>query len=88
MGTKEVTEYAECRGCGLKLNGTPYYMGGCAYHPVTGERCKVNFYGGYVCSEHCDRESSQELEDSMPGHHPGENLSCYAKNSLNDNWGE
>jgi len=88
MGTKEVTENAECRGCRMELRGTPYYMGGSAYHPITGEMCKVNFYGGYVCSESCDRRSSQELEDTMPGHDSGGSLSCHAKNSLNDNWEE
>ncbi len=42
-------ETAICRGCGKILNGKPYYMGGDAYDPVTKERARVNFYGGFVC---------------------------------------
>ena len=80
-------EVATCRGCGMVLRGKPYYMGGNAYHPETGERCRKNHYGGYVCSEGCDRRSSQRLEDSMPGAGPsGGSLSCFAKSSLNRNW--
>lgn len=80
-------ETATCRGCGKKLNGKPYYMGGQAYHPVTNERCKVNFYGGFVCSETCDRNSSLELERTMPGHNRNQiTLSCDAQNDLNKNW--
>jgi hypothetical protein len=65
--TKDQNETAVCRGCGRKLNGKPYYMGGAAYHPETGERCKVNHYGGFVCSRQCDKRASHELENSMPG---------------------
>lgn len=60
-------EVATCRGCGKELKGKPYYMGGTAYHPRTNERCKVNFYGGFVCSDKCDKRASYELEASMPG---------------------
>lgn len=56
---------AICRGCKRVLNGKPYYFGETAYHPETGERCKINFYGGFVCSEQCDRDASRELEASM-----------------------
>lgn len=62
------TEKAKCRGCGMTLNGKPYYTGGNAYNPIDGERCKVNYYGGFVCSSACDYNSSLRLEQSMPGH--------------------
>jgi hypothetical protein len=69
MSTEET---AVCRGCGKQLVGPPYYMGKRAgqsvYDPVTKEDAKVNFYGGYVCSEACDYRASLELEQSMPGH--------------------
>lgn len=59
---------AVCRGCGRVLRGKPYFMGGFAYHPITGKRCPANFFGGFVCSEQCDRKASLEQEQSMPGH--------------------
>lgn len=81
-------EHAVCRGCGMVLRGKPYGAGGAAYHPQTGERCPANFYGGYVCSEACDRCASLELERSMPGHGPGQQtLGCYAQDRLRRNWG-
>ena len=46
---------AKCRGCGKALKGTAYHLGGPAYDPVTGKQVKVNFYGGYICSDNCDR---------------------------------
>ncbi len=58
---------ATCRGCGIGLNGTPYHLGGVARHPVTREDCRVNHYGGWVCSEDCDRRASIEHERTMPG---------------------
>jgi hypothetical protein len=60
-------EKATCRGCNKELNGKPYYMGGQAYHPRTNERCKVNFYGGFVCSDECDKRANYDHEASMPG---------------------
>lgn len=60
-------ETATCRGCGIVLDGKPYYMGGSAYHPRTRERVLTNFYGGYVCSQSCDRNAAMDLEASMPG---------------------
>ncbi len=80
-------ETAKCRGCGQELRGEPYYKGGAAYHPDTGERCKVNHYGGFVCSETCDRNSSVRLETSMPGG-PFTQLSCYAQARLDGNWSQ
>jgi hypothetical protein len=73
----------------MVLRGKPFYMGGDAYRPDTGERCRKNHYGGYVCSEACDRGSSQRLEDSMPGAgRAGGRLSDFARQSLNRNWSE
>ena len=60
-------EVAKCRGCGLELEGKPYYMGGRAYHPVTKKQCLTNAYGGFVCSETCDLRAARELEGTMPG---------------------
>ncbi len=78
---------AVCRWCGLVLQGKPYHMGGSAYHPRTGERCPSNHYGGFVCSEQCDRNASLELEQSMPGHGYGQTtLGSSAQRSLINNW--
>jgi len=85
----ERKETAVCRGCGKVLNGKPYHMGGDAYHPETGKRCKKNFYGGFVCSPHCDYRASLELEDSMPGGtSPSRRISSQAMQSYRDNWGD
>jgi len=78
-------EHAVCRVCGKILKGKPYHLGGTAYHPETGERCRVNHYGGYVCSSFCDRRASEELEGSFPGAGSGP-LSCFAQRSLENNW--
>lgn len=63
---------AVCRGCGAKLNGSPYFKGGIAYVRLqdggNGQRAKANYYGGWVCSRHCDYRASLELEQDMPGH--------------------
>ncbi len=84
---EETTEHAVCRGCGKQLRGTPYFRGGDAFDPVTGERCKTNHYGGYVCSKDCDFASSLELERSMPGHDGSQSrLGCYSERSYQDNW--
>ena len=81
-------EQATCRGCGMRLVGDGYQYGGSARHPITGETCKVNFYGGYVCSRSCDFKSSLELEQGMPGHDGLQRyLGCCARQSLNKNWG-
>lgn len=58
---------AKCRGCGLVLKGKDYSLGGSAYHPRTGEQCPANHYGGFVCSEACDRRACIALESTMPG---------------------
>ena len=75
-------ETAVCRGCGKQLRGKPYYLGGNAYDPRTGEQAKVCHYGGYVCSEQCDRRACLELESSMPGCNGQKTLSCYARESM------
>lgn len=80
-------ETATCRGCGKALIGKPYYMGGGAYIPGTMERCKVNFYGGYVCSSACDKNASLELERTMPGHTQSQSsLSTMAHTHWQNNW--
>jgi hypothetical protein len=82
-------ETAVCRGCGKVLRGKPYHLGGRAYDPDTGDECKRNFYGGFVCSYSCDRRASLELEQSMPGHGSGQKtLGCFARDALNRNWPE
>lgn len=80
-------ETATCRGCGKILKGDPYYKGGNAYHPTTNERCKVNFYGGFVCSKSCDMTASLELERTMPGHTGSQSsLSSPAFAHFKNNW--
>lgn len=80
------TEVARCRNCHAELIGKPDYAGGTAYHPVTKERCPRNFYGGFVCSEDCDRKVLFEMESSMPGAGIARTLSTFAQRSLRDNW--
>lgn len=87
--TKSIQEHATCRGCGMKLNGKPYYMGGSAYHPYTKERCPSNYYGGFVCSKSCDYRSALELEKTMPGHNLGQkNLLPKTEKHINRNWSD
>ena len=72
MGFHCTHTQAVCRGCGRRLNGSPYFKGGRAYVPrqdgSNGQEAKVNYYGGWVCSRGCDHRASLELEQSMPGH--------------------
>ncbi len=70
-----MSETAECRGCGMKLKGKPYHLGGPAYHPKTNEMCNVSFWGGFVCSDACDRESDQRQERSIDEHNRANNRS-------------
>jgi hypothetical protein len=81
-------EHAECRNCGMILRGKPYYMGGSAYHPRTGKQCKVNHYGGFVCSYECDYRASVHQLDSMPGCAGAKRPDCYAAQTLRRNWPE
>lgn len=67
-----MSEQAECRHCRKPLIGKDYCLGGAAYVPDAqgrpGKRAPSSYYGGYVCSEQCDRATALELEQSMPGH--------------------
>lgn len=81
-----MSETAECRYCRMELRGKPFCLGGRAFHPMTGEECKKNHYGGFVCSSQCDRHASLDLESSMPGAGEATRLSCYAQESFNNNW--
>lgn len=85
MNTWTTEAVAICRYCKKTLNGKPYYMGGNAYDPVTNKRCKVNFYGGFVCSEQCDKNASLELERTMPGHSQSY-LSSFSYAHFKKNW--
>jgi hypothetical protein len=78
---------AECRGCGRPLNGTAYYLGGSAYIPESGDKAKVNFYGGYVCSRDCDKRVSLDMSSSMPGAGKAHRLNTSEAESLRANWG-
>lgn len=79
-------ETARCRHCARPLRGKPYYMGGPAFHPISKEQCKVNYYGGFVCSESCDLRASLELESSMPGAGSTKRLSSSASSHHKNNW--
>ncbi len=79
---------ATCRGCGKLLKGDDFRYGGVAYHPASGKQCKVNHYGGYVCSEPCDYRSSLDLERTMPGHGwQQQKIGQSAMASYHRNWG-
>lgn len=77
---------AVCRGCGTELRGKPYYMGGDAYHPTTGARAKKSCFGGYLCSEVCDRRSYLEQEQSMPGHRGQRDLDPNISRKIAEKW--
>ena len=74
--TTAARERATCRGCGRALDGDAYMYGGRAYvphDPTDNPRrprreAKACHYGGFVCSERCDRRACLELERTMPGH--------------------
>lgn len=78
-------EVAYCRYCNRALNGAPYYMGKSAYDPKTGEKCKINFYGGFVCSQQCDYNACIDQESSF-GAGIARTLSSPARNHYNKNW--
>lgn len=81
-------EVATCRGCGMVLRGKPYYMGGSAVHPRTGKQCKVNHYGGFVCSYQCDYNACVRQHSSMPGCGTATSPDTYARQTLRRNWPE
>lgn len=82
---------AVCRGCGQRLNGSPYFKGGAAYVPradgSNGPQAKSNYFGGWVCSRECDYRASLELERDMPGHgHKQRQPGREAMARINANW--
>lgn len=73
----EKRKQATCRGCGKLLDGDDYMYGGRAFVPHHDSyrrgamrEAKSCHYGGFVCSEWCDRRACLDLESSMPGHSP------------------
>ena len=82
---------AVCRGCGLKLRGSPSWKAGLAYHPEPKGEVHRCHYGGWVCSRRCDIRACVELEGTMPGCgsiRSYEQLSPYAKESISNHWPE
>ena len=77
---------AICRGCGKVLDGKPYHLGGNAFDPDTGYKCRINHYGGYVCSEYCDRLACLALESSIPGAGQAKFLSSFSAQTVKTNW--
>lgn len=85
--TDKLEEQAKCRHCRKPLLGKPYYMGGPAFIPETNEQAKVNYYGGFVCSQRCDYNASLSLEQSMPGHGSEQKtLGTFAATHHKNNW--
>lgn len=81
-------EPAKCRYCQKILKGDAYKYGGKAYHPINGELCSINYYGGFVCSKRCDYLASLELERSMPGHGWGQTkLGHFSHEASEKKWG-
>ncbi len=80
-----MSEVATCRGCGKQLRGEPYYKGKPAYLD-NGERAKVCFYGGFVCSEACDYRACSDLESTMPGHYGSKRLLPHTRRIINEKW--
>ncbi|KKM67024.1 hypothetical protein LCGC14_1475400 [marine sediment metagenome] len=77
---------AKCRGCGKELIGKPYYLGGPAYDPETGDQAKTNFYGGFVCSYGCDVRVCLEMSSNMPGAGPAKSLNSLEREQVDRNW--
>lgn len=82
----ETKEVATCRGCGRSLIGEPYYTGKGALIPETRERAPSNFYGGYVCSYHCDYRVCIEMESSFPGTGIAKRLGSGSAAQIARNW--
>jgi hypothetical protein len=76
-----------CRGCRKLLAGTGK-PGSQVHDPTTRIPAKWNWYGGWVCCEQCDYNSSLELERSMPGHLGQQSLSIGSESlkSVRRNW--
>ena len=77
---------AVCRGCGKLLDGSPYWKGGTAYDPVTRKSAKANHFGGWVCSESCDRRAHLEQERSMPGGPGPDSLDPNTRRRIEAKW--
>lgn len=78
---------AVCRGCRMTLKEFDYSYGGAAYHPRTGKRVPVNHFGGFVCSESCDRRACLDMLSSMPGAGPTRTLDSPCAERVRQNWG-
>lgn len=70
----------------MKLIGKAYHLGGTAYHPRTDVQVKVSHFGGFVCSEWCDRRSHIDQEESMPGHAGQRNLDPQTDRKITEKW--
>lgn len=77
---------AVCRGCGMHLDGSPYFRGGHAYHPRTGKHALANHFGGWVCSEACDRLAHLRQEQDMPGHGGQRDLDPHTSREISRKW--
>lgn len=84
----EEAKTAECRSCKRVLRGEPYYRGKSAYFPLDmgGGRVPVNYYGGFVCSENCDRRICLDMQNSMPGAGHSDRLDSLAARHVANNW--
>jgi hypothetical protein len=70
----------------MVLRGKAYHLGSRAFHPRTGEECPSNHYGGFVCSEECDRRASIRQHASMPGCAEATRPDTYAAERIRRNW--
>lgn len=77
------TQIKQCRNCRKEIHEshTAY-----AYDPVTKKPAKWNFYGGWVCSEQCDKQACLDMESSFPGAGRATSLSSCAKQQVDKNW--
>lgn len=71
------------------LVGKPYHLSTdlLAYVPGKPERCaKINYYGGFVCSEACDYRASLEMHQDMPGCGTATKPETAAMQRIRKNW--
>jgi hypothetical protein len=82
------SEETNCRYCGRsiieKTNGAHRY----AYIGNSKELAKWNYYGGWVCTQYCDRNACLEMESSFPGAGRATTLSSGAASQVKINWQE
>jgi len=50
------------------------------------DRAKVNFYGGFVCSEQCDVSVCLEMSNSMPRAGKATSLNGHEREKVRMNW--